>query len=73
MTKRNGIPFALPAVDDLFTTQEEWDLRQQEHITELPLADIHDFPGHPFQVRMDEAMEEMAESIRGMAYWCRCW
>ncbi len=64
MTKRNGIPFALPAVDDLFTTQEERDLRQQEHIRELPLSDIHDFPGHPFQVRMDEAMEEMAGSIR---------
>ena len=29
----------------------------------LPVSEPHDFPGHPFQVRDDEEMEKLAESI----------
>ena len=29
----------------------------------LPISELHDFPGHPFQVRDDEEMEKLAESI----------
>ena len=29
----------------------------------LPVSELHDFPGHPFQVRDDEEMEKLAESI----------
>ena len=31
---------------------------------ELPLSEISDFPDHPFKVRMDAEMQEMAESVR---------
>ena len=27
----------------------------------LPVSELHDFPGHPFQVRDDEEMEKLAE------------
>ncbi|MCI9224573.1 MAG: ParB/RepB/Spo0J family partition protein [Acutalibacter sp.] len=31
---------------------------------DIPLSEISDFPNHPFKVRMDESMTEMAESVR---------
>jgi len=54
----------LPPADDLFTTQEERDDAKRERVIDLPLNEIHDFPNHPFKVRMDEDMLEMAESVK---------
>ncbi|SBW00430.1 conserved hypothetical protein [uncultured Eubacteriales bacterium] len=54
----------LPPADDLFTTQEERDDAKLERVIDLPLSEIHDFPNHPFKVRMDEDMVEMAESVK---------
>ena len=36
----------------------------EREIVEIPLDEIHDFPGHPFRVTQDATMEEMAESVR---------
>ena len=33
-------------------------------IHEIPLELIDDFPGHPYQVRMDEDMDQLVESIK---------
>lgn len=54
----------LTSVDDLFTTQAERDEAQRETIMDVPLADIRDFPDHPFKVRMDNSMLDMAESVK---------
>ncbi len=54
----------LPPADDLFTTQEERDDAKRERVIDLPLNEIHDFPNHPFKVRMDEDMLEMTESVK---------
>lgn len=54
----------LPPADDLFTTQEERDDARRERIIDLPLHEIHDFPNHPFKVKMDDDMLEMAESVK---------
>ena len=54
----------LLSVDSLFTTQEERDEAQRETVMDIPLAEISDFPNHPFKVRMDESMTEMADSVR---------
>ena len=54
----------LLSVDSLFTTQEERDEAQRETVRDIPLAEISDFPTHPFKVRMDECMTEMADSVR---------
>jgi ParB family chromosome partitioning protein len=35
-----------------------------EHVVEIPLVQLHPFEGHPFKVQDDNAMLEMAESIR---------
>ena len=53
----------LPTVDDLFTSQSERDNATLEGVTEIQLALIDPFPGHPFHVKDDEEMERLAESI----------
>ena len=64
MAKRKGIELNLPPADDLFSTQEERDESKRESVREIPLEEISDFPNHPFKVRADESMMEMAESVR---------
>lgn len=54
----------LLSVDSLFTTQAERDEAKRETVMDIPLAEISDFPNHPFKVRMDESMMEMADSVR---------
>lgn len=54
----------LTKVDDLFSTEESRTDSQREKVMDIPLAEISDFPGHPFKVRADEAMLEMADSVK---------
>lgn len=55
----------LPPLADLFSTSDERALeaQTQERVMMLPVSELHDFPGHPFQVLDDEEMEKLAESI----------
>ena len=48
--------------DDLFQTEPKAEVNG-ERVQEIPLADLHPFKNHPFQVRNDEAMQETADSI----------
>ncbi len=54
----------LLSVDSLFTTQAQRDEEKRESVMDIPLSEISDFPNHPFKVRMDESMTEMADSVR---------
>lgn len=36
----------------------------KEAVIDIPLEEISDFPDHPFKVKLDESMSEMAESVR---------
>ena len=54
----------LTSVDSMFTTQEERDNAQRSYVIDLPAAEISDFPNHPFKVRMDESMMELADSVK---------
>lgn len=58
------IKMPLPSADDLFSTQEERDNASRESVREIPLEEISDFPNHPFKVKMDESMADMAESVK---------
>lgn len=60
---KNNAGSLLTSVDELFTTQAERDEAQREAVRDIPIAEISDFPDHPFQVRMDEDMNRMVESI----------
>ena len=35
-----------------------------EKIQILPLSELHPFEGHPFQVRNDEEMDKMVDSVK---------
>ena len=61
---KSNVASLLTSVDELFTTQEERDAAKRETVVDIPLSEISDFPNHPFKVRMDEAMMEMAGSIK---------
>lgn len=58
--------FVLPTkgLDDLFSTQEERDEAKLQKIRDIPLTEIDGFPDHPFQVREDEDMFQLVESIK---------
>lgn len=53
-----------PSFADLFTTQEDRDEAKMEKVRMLPLGDLQPFPDHPFEVRDDEEMEKLVDSIR---------
>lgn len=56
--------FALPTLDNLFSTQQEREDAKLEKIRDIPLDLIDDFPDHPFHVRDDEDMVQLVESIK---------
>jgi ParB family chromosome partitioning protein len=70
MQGNEGQSFAIPQrknlVADLFTTQEQRDDDKREKVTHIPLSEIDDFPDQPFQVRNDESMQSMVESVKAV-------
>lgn len=64
MAKSREINMNLPSADDLFTTQEERDQKNQEYVKDISIYEITDFPNHPFKVKMDDKMLETIESVR---------
>ena len=58
------IKMPLPTAADLFSTQEERDSASRESVRDIPLEEISDFPNHPFKVKLDENMADMAESVK---------
>ena len=61
-SKRTGIE--LTAYDDLFETDESRAEANLSKIREIPIAEIDEFPDHPFKVLMDEDMEQLVDSVR---------
>ena len=60
--KRTGIE--LTAYDDIFETDESRAEAALSKIRDIPLAEIDEFPDHPFKVLMDEDMEQLVDSVR---------
>ncbi len=54
----------LTTVADLFSTEESRADEKREKVMEIHLSEISDFPDHPFKVKADEAMLEMADSVK---------
>lgn len=63
MAKSNASEM-LTSLDSLFTTQAQRDEAKRDSVQDIPISQISDFPEHPFKVKQDEAMLEMAESVR---------
>lgn len=64
MAKNSGLNLGLSAFDDLFETDESRADLARERLMDISVTDIQDFPDHPYQVKDDESMMELVESIK---------
>ena len=64
MKNEKSIDLGLTAYDEMFMTDQERAETKLPRIYDLPLNQIDDFPDHPFQVRMDEDMDQLVQSIK---------
>lgn len=64
MAERPKIDLGLTGYDELFMTDAERQEIRLPRIYEIPLSEIDVFPDHPFQVRLDEDMDQLVQSIR---------
>ena len=63
MAERQKLDLGMTGYDELFMTDAERQESKLPRIHDIPLNLIDDFPDHPFQVRMDEDMQQLVESI----------
>lgn len=54
----------MPSIDDMFSSEADRQRESGDLVTEVPLSELHPFVGHPFEVRDDEDMQKMVDSIR---------
>ncbi len=52
------------AYDELFMNEQGRAENRLAKIYDIPLSEIDDFPDHPYQVRMDEDMTQLVESVK---------
>ena len=62
--KSSGKKLSLTSYDDIFTTEDARQENQRERVMEIPLDKLQHFRDHPFQVRHDQALQDMADSIK---------
>ena len=59
-----GSNINLPSLDNLFSSEQERQDAKLEKIQILPLTELHPFRNHPFQVRDDDEMNKMVDSVK---------
>ena len=64
MARSRETKIELTAYDDLFQTDESRAEAKLSKIRDIPIAEIDEFPDHPFKVLLDEDMEQLVESIK---------
>ena len=64
MARNRESKIELTAYDDLFETDESRAEANLSKIREIPIAEIDEFPDHPFKVLMDEDMEQLVDSVK---------
>ncbi len=64
MKERPKIDLGMTGYDELFMNDQERQENRLPKIYNIPLTEIDDFPDHPFQVRMDEDMDQLVESVK---------
>ena len=62
--KSSGKKLSLTSYDDIFTTEDMRQEDRRERVMEISLDKLQHFHDHPFQVRHDQALQDMADSIR---------
>lgn len=54
----------MPAIADMFSSEAERQQMSGDLVTEVPLSKLHPFVNHPFEVRDDEDMQKLVDSIK---------
>ena len=54
----------MPAIADMFSSEADRQRESGDLVTEVPLAELHPFVNHPFEVRDDEDMQNLVDSIK---------
>lgn len=54
----------MSSIDDMFSSEADRQRESGDLVTEVPLSELHPFVGHPFEVRDDEDMQKLVDSIR---------
>ena len=54
----------LPSIDEIFSSQQEREESNLKKIYDIPIGEIDTYPDHPFKVRDDEDMMNLAESVK---------
>lgn len=54
----------MPAIADIFSSEAERQQMSCDLVTEVPLSELHPFVNHPFEVRDDEDMQKLVDSIK---------
>lgn len=71
MSKEKTVDLGLKtAFDELFMSDAGRAENRLPKIYDIPLSEIDDFPDHPFQVRLDDDMDALVQSVkeRGMTH-----
>ena len=58
------IDLGMTGYAELFLTEEQRKEQKLPRILDVPMRFIDEFPNHPFQVRMDDDMQQLVESIK---------
>jgi ParB family chromosome partitioning protein len=64
LAERPKIDLGMTGYDELFMNDQERKENRLPKIYDIPLAEIDDFPNHPYQVRMDEDMDQLVQSVK---------
>ena len=59
-----GSNINLPSLDNLFSSEQDRQDAKLEKIQILPLTELHPFRNHPFQVRDDDEMDKLVDSVK---------
>lgn len=62
--KMYGQNIHLPSLDNLFSSESDRQDAKLEKVQNLQLSELFPFKDHPFQIRDDEEMEKMVDSIK---------
>ena len=54
----------MPAIADMFSSEADRQQMSGDLVTEVPLSELHPFVNHPFEVRDDEDMQKLVDSIK---------
>ena len=64
MRRSPSLDLGMTGFDEIFMDDKELKENRLPKILQIPLDRIDEFPDHPFQVRLDEDMEQLVESIK---------